>query len=231
MGKFQATEGLASIGDAEFSSSLATTTSGNSIFNNTTFLRGQTRLSGSIEFGPTALDYTSQPEFLTNTTANGYVVVTGSNAGFVYPWTTYSGGQNRILNSGASNFVGDLTLNPWTIINGGLFQFEVSNTTQDLTITADNLAGLDLNYVSFSFMTTNSDIRDLKIKTPVYTGTSWQYRLEGSRSTVNYAYTDSGTIASNTTLTLPFAPSNTSMTHVIVDNVQRRFIIHCTNLG
>ena len=230
MGKFQATEGLTSLGVAEFSSSLATTTTGTSTFNNDAIFKDITTLSGSIKFGPGALDYTSQAEFLTNTTANAYVVTSGSNAGFVYPWEAYSGGQNRVLNQ-TNNFVGDLTQNPWTLINGGLFQFEVSNTTEDLIIEASNLAGLDLNYVSFSFITTNSDIRDLKIKTPVYTGTSWQYRLEGSRSTVNYAYTVSNTIASNTTVTLPYAPQSTSMTHVIVDNVQRRFIIHCTNLG
>ena len=230
MGKFQATEGIKSIGAVELSSSLATTTAGTSIFNNTTFLRGQTRLSGSIEFGPGALDYTSQPEFLTNTTANGYVVTEGGIAGFVYPWSAYSGGQNRVLDQ-TNNYVGDLGLNPWTLINGGLFQFEVNGTGQDLIITAANLEDLDLNYVSFSFITTNSDIRDLKIQTPVYTGTAWQYRLEGSRSTVNYAYTVSNTIASNTIVTLPYAPQSTSMTHVIVDNVQRRFIIHCTNLG
>ena len=230
MGKFQATEGITSIGVAEFSSSLATTTTGTSIFNNTTFLRGQTRLSGSIEFGPNALDYTSQPEFLTNTTANGYVVIDGGIAGFVYPWSAYSGGQYRLLNQ-TNNYVGDLFLNPWTIINGGLFQFQVSSTTQDLIITAENLASLDLNYVSFSFITTASDIRDLKIRTPVYTGTAWQYRLEGSRNTFNYAYTVSNTIASNTTVTLPYAPQSTSMTHVIIDTVQRKFAIHCTNLG
>lgn len=230
MGKFQATEGLTSLGIAEFSSSLATTTTGTSTFNNDAIFKDITTFSGSIKFSGTALGYTSQPEFLTNTTANAYVVATGSNAGFVYPWAAYSGGQNRVLNQ-TNNFVGDLSLNPWPLINGGLFQFEVSNTTQDLIITAANLASLDLNYVSFSFITTNSDIRDLKITTPSYTGTAWQYRLEGSRSTTNYAYTVSNTIASNTTVTLPYAPQSTSMTHVIVDNVQRRFIIHCTNLG
>ena len=112
MGKFQATEGLASIGTAEFSSSLATTTTGTSTFNNDAIFKDVTILSGSISFGPTALDYTSQPEFLTNTTANAYVVATGSNAGFVYPWATYSGGQYRLLNQGANNQVGDLSLNP-----------------------------------------------------------------------------------------------------------------------
>jgi len=231
MGKFQATEGLASIGTAEFSSSLATTTTGTSTFNNDAIFKDITILSGSISFGPTALDYTSQPEFLTNTTANAYVVATGSNAGFVYPWATYSGGQYRLLNQGANNQVGDLSLNPWNLINGGLFQFQVNSVSEDLTITAANLGSLDLNYVSFSFITTASDILDLKITAGVYTGTTWQYRLEGSRSTVNYAYTVSGNVASNTIVTLAYAPSSTSLTHVIIDNVQRRFAIHCTNLG
>jgi len=226
MGKFQTTEGITSIGDAEFSSSLATTTSGNSIFNNTTFLRGSTYLSGSSFLGPSAASYMSQTDW-DNLAGTVLGTTTGGRIGFMYPFNIFSGGRRIYLGAG-NQIIGSTSGLGWDRLNGGLWEFYINSTTTTIDIDTTTLATAGMNQASFTFITTQQNPVNLRTRAVWSGGSAWTTRWTGTVSTANYAYENTITMTSNV-YTSDKVPDFTGITHLIVDSTDRRITLHSTN--
>ena len=226
MGKFQATEGLTSLGLAEFSSSLATTTTGTSIFNNDTFLRDNTYLSGSTFIGPSAPSYMDDTDW-PNLAGTILGTTTGGRLGYMYPFNIFSGGERIYMNTG-NNVLGSAGTLAWTRLNGGLWEFYINSISSVIQIDASTLAGQGLSKASFTFITTQQNPSNLQTKAVWASGAAWTTTWIGSRSTVDYAYNNQVTMTSNVFSTDKI-PDYTGITHVTVDGDDRRIVMHSTN--
>ena len=227
MGKFQATEGLTSLGLAEFSSSLATTTTGTSTFNNDTFLRDNTYLSGSTFLGAGAASYMSNTDW-DNLAGTILGTTTGGRLGVMYPFNIFSGGRRLYLGAGNQIIGSNSSGLSWDRLNGGLWEFYINSTTTTIDLDTTGLALSGMNVASFTFITTQQNPVALRAKAVWSSGAAWQYRLVGTVSTTNYNYSDTTVMTSNVYAQDKF-PENTSVTHVIVDSVARRITLHSTN--
>lgn len=227
MGKFQATEGIASIGAAEFSSSLATTTTGTSTFNNTTHLRGNTYLSGSSFIGPDAATYMSQTDW-DNLAGTVLGTTTGGRIGFMYPFNIFSGGRRLYLGAGNQVIGTAGTGLSWDRLTGGLWEFYINSTTTTIDLDTSTLSSQGLTYASFTFITTQQNPVNLRTKAVWSGGSAWTTRWTGTVSTANYAYENTVTMSSNVFASDKY-PDYTGITHVIVDSVDRRITLHSTN--
>jgi len=226
MGKFQATEGLASIGTAEFSSSLATTTTGTSIFNNDTFLRDNTYFSGSTFVGPSAASYMSQTDW-DNLAGTVLGTTTGGRLGFMYPFNIFSGGRRIYLGAG-NQVIGSTSGLGWDRLNGGLWEFYINSVSTTIDIDTTTLAAAGMNQASFTFITTQQNPVNLRTRAVWASGAAWTTRWTGTVSTANYAYENTVTMTSNVYASDKY-PDYTGITHVIVDSVDRRITLHSTN--
>ena len=227
MGKFQATEGIASLGVAEFSSSLATTTAGTSIFNNDTFLRDNTYFSGSTYVGPSAALYMSATDW-DNLAGTVLGTTTGGRLGYMYPFNLVQGGRrlylgagNQVIGSAGQGF-------SWDRLNGGIWEFYINSTSTTIDIDTTTLASSGMNQASFTFITTQQNPVALRTKAVWASGNAWTTRWTGTVSTTNYAYDNQVTMTSNV-YTSDKYPDATGITHVIVDSNDRRITLHSTN--
>ena len=227
MGKFQATEGLTSLGLAEFSSSLATTTAGNSIFNNDTFLRDNTYFSGSTYVAAGAAAYMSATDW-DNLAGTVLGTTTGGRLGFMYPFNIFSGGRRLYLGAG-NQVIGSAGQGlSWDRLNGGLWEFYINSTSTTIDIDTTTLASSGMLQASFTFITTQQNPVGLRARATWASGNAWEYRLVGTVSTTNYAYSNAITMTSGVWASDKY-PDNTGITHVIVDSSDRQITLHSTN--
>lgn len=227
MGKFQATEGLTSLGLAEFSSSLATTTIGTSTFNNDTFLRDNTYFSGSTYVAPGAALYMSNTDW-DNFAGTILGTTTGGRLGFMYPFNIFSGGRriylgagNQVIGSAGQGF-------SWDRLNGGIWEFYINSTSTTIDLDTSTLNTQGLTFASFTFITTQQNPVNLRTRAVWTSGNAWTTRWTGTVSTTNYAYENTVTMTSGVYASDKY-PDYTGITHVIVDSSDRRITLHSTN--